>query len=451
MNHLRYLYRGHDGQLLTRDFIMDIDRVMEWNDSMIAIQSQTISDRLLDFNDNRNIIFLVSKKFTFRHWNLNNGNNDYLYDIRDHGFGRMAFWNHYGEFCETGMYRKDIIRFIGGHCDSTFSYFNPDAGESGTYIGENVDFDMHLHPPYDGELRGFFNCDDNSLPVYCNEHDLFYHDSGTYYDEDNIPNHDDDDNDDDDNYDDHDNYGNVKYVAEYHSRRSEKVSDRRLNNGGFWIGFEIEKEDRDIRESITLSEFKSAFPQWRKERDGSLKSDSGFELISPILPLDIDYLSGLLKNSPILTRHINAKYSANCGGHINISDYNRSPDTLYDDIAGYFPILAALYPSRCSNTFSKLYGKIKMKEGSAGRSAFNLRSDRIELRIFPAVRNVDNLLFRARLIRYIMENPARYISDVNMDDIRALCDHIHDTETKRGAFQERIFEYDSMIFQETEI
>jgi hypothetical protein len=438
MNHLRYLYRAKNGDLLTRDFIMDIDRVMEWNDSVITIQSQQISHRLSDFETNSNIIFLISKKLTYNHSRLNT--DDHFHDVRQYGYIRASFWNHYDEICEFESLRTDVLGLIHMYCDATFDYLDSNSGNNGIYVGRNISFDVTLHPSHDID-SGFFRCIDHHLPVYTPEGDLYHTDSGTYLFESNIP---DDDNDDDDYDFDCD---QKIYVSEYHSRRSEKMSDRRVNNGGFWIGFEIEKEDRDILESIRLSDFRSAFPEWRKERDSSLSAGSGFELISPILPLNVDYLSVMLKNSPILSRHINAKFTVKCGGHINISDENRTPDALYDDIAGYFPILAALYPSRCSNSFSKLYGKIKMKEGNSGRSAFNLRSDRIELRIFPAVRNVENLLFRARLIRYMMENPARYLSDVNMDDIRAICDHIHDSESKRIAFQERISEFDSMIFQ----
>jgi hypothetical protein len=90
-----------------------------------------------------------------------------------------------------------------------------------------------------------------------------------------------------------------------------------------------------------------------------------------------------------------------------------------------------------------------MKGGIGGRSAFNLRSDRIELRIFPAVRNVENLIFRANLILYMMRNPARYLSDVNMEDIGIICSMIHNTEGKRSAFIDRIEKFDSIIFEPT--
>jgi hypothetical protein len=439
MNHLRYLYRDKNGDLLARDFIMDIDRVMEWNDSLITIQSQKISDRLSYSEINPNIIFLISKKLTYNHSRLNT--DDHFHDVRQYGYIRASFWNYYDEICEFGSLRTDVIDNVRMYCDAAFDYLDANSGYNGIYVGKNISLDIHLYPSEDIS-RGFFRCIDHHLPVFTEDSDLYHTDIGSYLYESNIP---DDNHDDDDDYD--FDCDQKIYVSEYHSRRSEKMSDRRVNNGGFWIGLEIEKEDRDVLESIRLNEFKSAFPEWRKERDSSLSAGSGFELISPILPLNVDYISVMLKNSPILSRHINAKFTVKCGGHINISDDNREPDALYDDIAGYFPILAALYPSRCSNTFSKLYGKIKMKEGNSGRSAFNLRSDRIELRIFPAVRNVENLLFRARLIRYMMENPARYLSDVNMDDIRVLCNHIHDSEYKRIAFQDRISEYDSMIFQ----
>jgi len=443
MDHIRYLYRGNHGRLMKRDFFVDIASIMEHGD-FITIRSQCESDRIFNANGSPSYItFVISQKLKYDRRRWMNDDANFLDDRQNYGFSRIAFWDGNDEFCEFFGLRNDVIQHIADVTSENFLYIENDSGNDGRYVGRDIFYNENIYPTINGEAIGFFMCEDEEYPVLGNENGFSYcRDDGRYRYDSNIPSIDDEESDDEESI-------TEVYVSPYHDGRSEYIRDSRAENNGFYIGFEIEKEDEDVRNSISISEFKAAFPHWRKERDGSLSGSSGYELISPILPLDIDFIREMFRYSPILTRHINADFSAKCGGHINISDENRPADILFDDIAGYFPILAALYPSRCNNDFSKLYGKIKMKGGIGGRSAFYLRSDRIELRIFPAVRNVENLIFRANLILYMMRNPARYLSDVNMEDIGIICSMIHNTEGKRSAFIDRIEKFDSIIFEPT--
>lgn len=100
---------------------------------------------------------------------------------------------------------------------------------------------------------------------------------------------------DDCNYTDDGNYCNYCYqeqggnLLQYHSEEGRSFKGKKSK---CLFGVEIEKEDESIRESIIARDFLES-TGWAVEEDGSLDSQTGFEAISPILPLDRKYEKSL--------------------------------------------------------------------------------------------------------------------------------------------------------------
>lgn len=196
------------------------------------------------------------------------------------------------------------------------------------------------------------------------------------------------------------------YCFSYHSGNREDFSKDSI----YKIGFEIEKEDEEQKEyGYARDLFDST--GWAKETDGSLGSD-GFELVSPILPLDLSKAvyeqDCLISSIDEVKNYINADYSKRCGGHINLSCRGLSSSDMLLKFKGYMPLFYAIYQSRVENkycTAKKFCDYIKYAEKYL---AFNCKSNNqgiLEIRIFPAVKNVANLLWRAELIRIMLANP----------------------------------------------
>lgn len=196
-------------------------------------------------------------------------------------------------------------------------------------------------------------------------------------------------------------YPDEKFTESYHSKRSKKTN-RITDSTRYFVGFEIEKEDRDVKESIYISDFINKFPEWRKEEDSSLDED-GYELISPIFPFNSRIISKIIKESERLKDHINAVYSSNCGFHVHISD-SRFYDSkkLYRRIENYLPLLYSLYPSRKENDYSG--AKIK-GDSMERRGCIHLKDYGVEIRIFPALINIQQLEWRLKLVWYMLQNP----------------------------------------------
>jgi hypothetical protein len=102
-------------------------------------------------------------------------------------------------------------------------------------------------------------------------------------------------------------------------------------------------------------------------------------------------------------QHINAKYNLHsCGGHITISDVEQDGFSLFDSISGYVPVLYSMYGNRINNTYSQAQKKEELRRGS--RSALCVKDNRVEIRIFSAIRDYDILMFRLKLIRFFLDN-----------------------------------------------
>jgi hypothetical protein len=75
-----------------------------------------------------------------------------------------------------------------------------------------------------------------------------------------------------------------------------------------------------------------------------------------------------------------------------------------------------MYRGRIRNSYSAAGSKDDMKRG--GRMAINVKSDRIEIRVFSAIRNVEQLRFRLNLLQFICSKPTEDFK-VALDNIKA--------------------------------
>jgi hypothetical protein len=193
------------------------------------------------------------------------------------------------------------------------------------------------------------------------------------------------------------------YLRSYHNNQS--LTHTFNNESLFRIGFEVEKEDFDILQSISINDFESE-TNYRKESDGSLCSDSGFELISPIYEMNTEKIIQHISENRIIVNHLNA--SANyrtCGTHINISKIDESGFSLYPYIENYLPMLYAMYPNRTKTDYCKAKSKENIKNDNEKYQAVKIHDNRIELRIFPVVHSAKQLFFRLQLVELMLKNP----------------------------------------------
>ena len=171
----------------------------------------------------------------------------------------------------------------------------------------------------------------------------------------------------------------------------------------YTLGLEVEKEDRDAKVLNDASDIYD-ITKWCHERDGSLNDYSGFELVSPIFDLyDTDRLTNNF-NHPMIKPLIDAKYSERCGGHINVASTEYTPDQLANGFLGFMPLLYSIYESRINRDYSRAKDKHKYFAERGKYSAMFIKDHLVELRIFPAVKNVDNLMWRVGLVRIMVEN-----------------------------------------------
>jgi len=65
----------------------------------------------------------------------------------------------------------------------------------------------------------------------------------------------------------------------------------------------------------------------------------------------------------------------------------------------------AMYPNRCNQNYCKAKTKTELKNDNEKYQAIKIHANRIEIRIFPAVRSVKQLIFRTKLLEIILNNP----------------------------------------------
>lgn len=188
-------------------------------------------------------------------------------------------------------------------------------------------------------------------------------------------------------------------LFDYHSGegREDLAKKARLK-----VGFEIEKEDDNVSKSINAS-YLVTKTGWAFEEDGSLDDDCGFEAVSPILDLESD--EQILGSLMSIEKYVNAKYTENCGGHIHVSDTTRTPQEIFDQTTGYRPLLFTLYPNRINKSYCAAKRKDEYTADSHDQ-AVNITDETVEFRIFPSPKNISVVMFRVKLLRYMLLNPA---------------------------------------------
>jgi hypothetical protein len=199
-------------------------------------------------------------------------------------------------------------------------------------------------------------------------------------------------------------YPEESYVRGYHNGSYQSLDFD--GKSKYKIGYEIEKEDKCVRNSIDIDDFESATDElWRKEKDGSLDNESGYELISPTFEFDIDKIFEHIESNDTLVEHINAKYSTSCGGHIHLSEDGLTGEQLFDKVKGYTPLFYALYYGRVDRNYAKGKSNEDLKNDNEKYQAIKIHYDRIEFRIISAVPNVKTLKWRTKLLMMILQNP----------------------------------------------
>ena len=218
----------------------------------------------------------------------------------------------------------------------------------------------------------------------------------------------------------------------YHSLSRLWATD---SNTPFTIGFEVEKEDEDVGSSHHYQRIYDE-TKWCKESDGSLCDESGYELVSPVYnlydnKLDIDIEREDLKEL------INACYNNDtCGGHINLGSTTHTTEELFEGLSQFFPLLYAMYTHRIDESYSKAKKKHEYYQREK-YSAVYMRSNVLEFRIFSAVKNTKQLLWRRDLIRLFVEN----INKSEADVLRMLVD----SRSKLYKHLRKVYSQDQLI------
>ena len=195
-----------------------------------------------------------------------------------------------------------------------------------------------------------------------------------------------------------------EFVRGYHNGSYQSMNFD--NNSKYKIGYEIEKEDLIVRNSIIISDFEEQTNhKWRKERDGSLCDESGYELISPTFELDIKKIFEHIEGNEQLVAHINAGISYSCGGHIHLSENGLNGNELFDKIKGYTPLFYALYYGRVNKSYAKGKSNRDLENENEKYQAIKIHHDRVEFRIISAVPNIKTLKWRTELLMMILKNP----------------------------------------------
>jgi len=283
-----------------------------------------------------------------------------------------AFWC---EGNEEYYHNDDMVRAYEGRNEMWYSQ---------SYVDNNGDFAYFDGDYYDDCAR------DRHDIVYVEDTDCWdYRDNVYYHDEDGYYSYPD---------------NREEYVRGYHngSYRSMYFSKRPK----YKIGFEIEKEDEDVRNSIDIDTFEDVTDyKWRKEKDGSLCDDSGYELISPTFEFNINKIFEHIESNDELVKHINAKHTKSCGGHIHLSEEGLSGNDLFEKIKGYTPLFYALYYGRVDKNYCRGKKNDDLQNDNEKYQAIKIHHDRVEFRIISAVPSVNTLKWRSKLLMMAIQNP----------------------------------------------
>jgi len=283
-----------------------------------------------------------------------------------------AFWCEGNEeYCHS----DDMVRVYEDRNEGFYSQSYVDN------CGEFAYFDGDYYDDSARDRHDIVYVEDTNEWAY--RDNVYYHDEAGYY---SYP-------------DDHE-----EYVRGYHngSYRSMYFSKQPK----YKIGFEIEKEDEDVRNSIDIDSFEcETNGHWRKEKDGSLCDCSGYELISPTFEFNINKIFEHIESNDELVKHINARHTKSCGGHIHLSEDGLSGNELFNKIKGYTPLFYALYYGRVDKNYCRGKKNDDLQKDNEKYQAIKIHHDRVEFRIISAVPSVNTLKWRSKLLMMAIQNP----------------------------------------------
>ena len=404
------------------DIVNDLDDVAIFFDERVDEDSgNTIM--FFDVKDFKDVPAL-SSSVTTEYIGLNAGFLVETYDgdveRKDDCVELCEYSNNEGEWALRGRTRYSmysdgyILRDESNYVESSGEYFQEDnqpddvhwSDWNDAFVDSNDDFVDHGVISHSGSI-GWFYSDER---VYCEDNDMTYvngevaNDNGVYY--------------------------RGGYWTTSTGKNAEYQSQKRVfkfnSNTVFGIGFEIEKEDEDAVE-IEWSDLYDK-TSWAKESDSSLCDDWGYELVSPAFDLFNDKLDKDIKENKELETLIDAEFSTSCGGHLTFSSSEYTANELIEGVAGFIPLMYAMYNGRLHNSYCEPKQKWVYHRGS-GRDAVNIRGNRsiseaddkvfgaVEFRLFSAVRSVKNLLWRRDFMKIVANN----INKSEKEVLRMLC------------------------------
>lgn len=305
-------------------------------------------------------------------------NDDYVIDYYGNLLERdEAFWcNGFDDY----FHESDTVTVYEYRSENSYSR---------RYAEQNCDWQEYRNEFYDQEALSYHElCYVEDLGEIMNECDAYYHgEEGIYY---SYPE------------------DSEEYTRGYHNGSYQSVNFD--GKSKYKIGYEIEKEDEEVLQSINIEDFEQETNgDWRKEKDSSLNDCTGYELISPTFEFNIDKIFEHIEGNSVLVNHINAEISTRCGGHIHLSEKDLTGQELFDKIKGYTPLFHALYYGRVDKTYCKGKSNRDLENDNEKYQAIKIHYDRVEFRIISAVPNVKTLKWRSKLLMMILQHPTNDI------------------------------------------
>lgn len=364
-------------------------------------------------------------------------NGDYLYNRRQGYYSS----DKYRETCGGDIIHEDDASYCE-NCDDTLhsdDVYSVTTGRRNTQYWCEPCLDHEGYYWYEGERYTSDALSDNDLVIMCDGE--VRHIDYAYWSE---------------RYQEYRYESDDEYVRGYHDSDICQSPVTFTKAPQYYVGLEIEKEDMDVLTSICIEDFEDMCPDWRKEHDGSLDSSSGYELVSPPLELCPDKILEHISANQTLVDHINAEYSSRCGGHIHLSEEGLDGKSLFKKIKGYVPLLHAMYPNRVEQRYCKAKSCDDLVRGYEKHQSVNVMNDRIEIRIFSAVRDMTNMHWRLRLLEAMLSKPTACpkVAFYNMHShLRSILDEVY-VGDKFATLSDRVIEmarqYDSVTLTKPE-
>ncbi len=338
-----------------------------------------------EFDGNRDQIEMAIKSIKLDYISINDiESSTYFYNDE-----RYYSYDNYVETSDGHVLHIDDAFYCDGNCEwheqdesvLVHEYRNT-SRYSRSWALNNCELSFYYGEYYDSDAldyHGLAYAED--IGEIRQRDDLYYHDENGYY-----------------------TYPEQSFVRGYHDGIYRTMTFD--GKSKYKIGYEIEKEDETVRNSIDIDDFEDQTEyKWRKEKDGSLDSDSGYELISPTFEFNIDKIFEHIEGNPLLVSHIDADKSTCCGGHIHLSEEGLTGDQLFEKVRGYTPLFYALYHGRVDKNYCKGKCNDDLKNENEKYQAIKIHHDRVEFRIISAVPNVSTLKWRSKLLMMILQHP----------------------------------------------